>query len=83
MSTRTYKFQRVEYRAAKKGDCPRCGKRVSRCRTFYQTINPLNLNAQDEPKTWAEIDAELRNQAAGWMPDFEHSYACASLETTR
>lgn len=49
--------------------CRVCGRPGKRQRTFRQTLNPFNRNAAGEPKTYREIQDELRCCAATWQPD--------------
>lgn len=62
--------------ARRTGKCPTCGKRVTRSRTFSATVNPFNRNGETGlPKTWAEVDADVRKKADAWAPalsEFEH-----------
>lgn len=60
-----YNFESVKLQTSKSGKCI-CGKRVSRSITFEQTINPWNKNAKGEIKSYAEIWAELKEEAAVW-----------------
>lgn len=43
-----------------------CGRLRNRQRTFWQTLNPFNRNADGVPKTMVEIEAELGVEAAAW-----------------
>ena len=57
-------MQRVtfkEYGASgtKQGKCPKCGKKASRSKKFWQTQNPFNKNDKDEMKSISEIQKEL------------------------
>jgi hypothetical protein len=65
-TTRTIKFEEVTRGARKNLPCPDCGKKVRRQITFSQTINPWNKNAAGEPKTWQEIQEELKADVAKW-----------------
>lgn len=71
----TYRFQEVKARASHGGKCPVCGKRVSRSRTFTQTINPFNRNEDGSVKTPAEVRVAVDAEANAWEPDFTHE-AC-------
>lgn len=42
------------------------GKRKTQTRTFSQTINPWNRNADGSVKTRQEIDRELRVERDAW-----------------
>jgi hypothetical protein len=64
----TYRFREVKRSAQRRLKCRSCGKRFSRSRTFTQTINPFNKNADGDPKTYAEIWKELGIEAEVWQP---------------
>lgn len=68
----THNFTGPKVRCERKGKCPACGKRVLRSRTFEQTVNPFNRNANGVPKTWEEVFADVRAQADAWQPNFAH-----------
>lgn len=68
----TYRFRPVVLIHRATGACPVCGKIVRRERKFEQTVNPFNKNSHGAVKTEEEIQAELRAEAAEWVPDFEH-----------
>lgn len=74
--TRTIRFEEVTRGAQKNLPCPDCGKKVRRQRTFSQTINPWNKNAAGEPKTWQEIQDELKVDAAKWAAEPVKCAAC-------
>lgn len=72
----TYRFAVVQHQEKRPGRCPVCSRKVTRSRTFDQTINPFNVDPETEkPKTRERIQEELRAQAAAWEPDFTHD-AC-------
>jgi len=62
-----YQFEVVPFRATKTVKCLGCGKILRRAKTFDQTINPYNRNAQGMRKSREEIMAELRAEADTWM----------------
>lgn len=64
-NTTHYVFESVKFPIKKSGKC-KCGKRLVRATTFEQTINPFNKNAAGKVKTYSEIWAELKAQAAAW-----------------
>jgi hypothetical protein len=65
----TYIFPEVEHRVQRRIDCAAgCGKKLTRTRTFSQTINPFNKNAAGEVKSRSEIYEELKVEAAKWQP---------------
>jgi hypothetical protein len=55
----TYRFREIKHQASKNLPCPGCGKKVRRQRTFGQTLNPFNKNADGKVKTELEIVREL------------------------
>jgi hypothetical protein len=74
----TTTFEVVCHRAVKSLPCPGCGKRLRRQRTFEQTINPYNRNADGTVKTRAEIRQELITEAAVWADTAETHAACGA-----
>ena len=42
------------------------GKKRRRQKTFYQTVNPFNKNADGSVKTRAEVYAAVRAEARAW-----------------
>jgi hypothetical protein len=74
--TETIRFERVPLTASKTVKCAGCGRRLRRQRTFEQTLNPWNKNAQGLPRTRQEILAALREQAAEWKLRPETCGAC-------
>lgn len=66
----TYTFDEIRWPSGvRKLKCRTCGKRFTRSRTFTQTVNPYNKNADGQVKTRGEIYKELRDEAAAWQPD--------------
>ena len=76
MYTETVRFERVPLTFSKTVKCAGCGKRLRRRRTFEQTLNPWNKNAQGQPRTRQEILAGLRDKAAEWQQQPETCGAC-------
>lgn len=62
-------YREFKVSARKSGKCPCCGKRIARQKTFYQTMNPFNLNAEGIPKSASEIFASLEDEAAEWRSE--------------
>ncbi len=58
-------FQEVSLPGVKWYKCA-CGRRVTRKKKFYQTINPYNKNAQGEIKSRQEILLELSAESTAW-----------------
>lgn len=69
-------FQEVKVKGSKKCKCT-CGKRVSRSKTFSQTINPWNKNKEGNPKSFGEIQEELSNERNEWMNEKELCSNCS------
>jgi uncharacterized C2H2 Zn-finger protein len=74
--TRTIRFQEVTQQGTKNLPCPDCGKRVRRQKTFSQTINPFNKNANGAPKSHQEIRTELLEQVRTWAAEPVLCSAC-------
>lgn len=70
-------FPVVTLHAYKRVRCAKCRKWVRRERTFYQTINPLNVDADGVPKTRHAIVAELKAEGAAWDRERELCTRCA------
>jgi hypothetical protein len=65
----TYRFEEVSRTAYRKVTCAICGKKFKRQRTFTNTINPFNLNADGAPKTWSDVEANVIYLAEQWQPE--------------
>ena len=72
----THRFRAVKHPAVKSLPCPICGKKLRRRRTFEQTINPFNKNANGTVKTELDIVQELEAQAAAWETEAEPHSKC-------
>jgi hypothetical protein len=66
--TVTETFERVSAGAKRAGHCPECGGRVTRSRTFTQTVNPFNRWPDGQAKTYGEVLASVRCAADLWVP---------------
>ena len=80
----TVRFREVKATAKRTGKCPHCSRRVTRSRSFTQTVSPFNKNADGTPKTWAEVRQAVDAEAARWDPPafaFVH-YTCAPEEAS-
>jgi hypothetical protein len=83
----TYTFTGPSATARRSGECPTCGKRTTRSRTFERTVNPFNVkivNGERVPKTWDEVRADVQTDAEAWAPEpelFEHE-ACRAARTS-
>ena len=74
--TATVRFERIPLTFRKTVKCADCGKRLKRQRTFEQTLNPWNRNAEGQPKSRQEILASLREQGAEWKQQPETCSTC-------
>ena len=61
------KFQELQKNAIKSGVCSVCGKRATRSKTFYQTLNPWNKNEDGTVKDHGDIFHELKMEADEWL----------------
>lgn len=75
------RFQVVSRSIQVRFKCP-CGKRFQRSVYAEQTLNPWNLNADGQPKTRAEIWAELAVELASKDPDPTHSCGQTGVRIT-
>ena len=69
----TYTFTGPNTQRRHQGPCLKCGKKVTRTRTFEHTVNPFNCVGEGEdrrPKTWDEVHADVKAEADAWIPDF-------------
>lgn len=73
----TTRFERVPLTATKTVPCAGCGKKVRRQRTFAQTRNPFNKNADGSVKDYADINRELEAKAEAWKSEPEVHTECA------
>lgn len=74
-------FKRVSRTFHKSGKCRVCGRRVVRYKTFGQTVNPFNRNAEDgSVKTVVEIQRELADQGQSWVKDKDMAHARCEVE---
>lgn len=64
-------YQRVRVQQQREGYCPICGGKVTRSKTFEQTVNPWNRNADGTPKTAREVLIAVQAVAAEWHPSIE------------
>lgn len=64
----TYKFDEIK-KAGQRRYKDENGKWRYQKKTFYQTINPFNVNADGVPKTRQEIYAELNEEIRRWQEE--------------
>jgi len=75
--TETIRFEPITWQVRKTVKCAAgCGKSVKRQRTFQQTLNPYNRNAEGQPKTRQEIGVALRAEGDEWQQKPETCTAC-------
>jgi hypothetical protein len=72
-------FSVVKFYSDKSGKCTVCGKRCSRTKEFYQTVNPFNKNTRGEVKTREEIYNELVTEAKAWRQEPVTHAKCEQL----
>lgn len=72
----TYRFDEVTNQVVKSLPCPICGKKLRRQRTFMQTRNPFNKNADGSVKTTLDILKELMVEASKWQAVAEPHPKC-------
>ena len=63
------RFERVIVSRSRRGKCSECGKAMTQRKTFMQTINPFNKDADGLVKTRSVIVGELHMQAAQWAAE--------------
>lgn len=71
-----YTFERIKRKASKRVPCTVCGKAVTRQRTFEQTLNPYNVNADGTPRNREEIWIALGDEAEAWRAEPETHTGC-------
>ena len=76
----TYRFERVPLTVHKSVPCTGCGKKVRRQRTFEQTRNPFNKNADGFPKSYGDIYRELNEEGDAWKAEPETHPKCVEAE---
>ena len=76
MATVTTRYDEISTAVTSTGNCPVCGKRVRRSRTFTQTVSPFNRNPDGTVRTRAQVSAAVVAKSRTWQPDFTHQ-ACA------
>jgi hypothetical protein len=67
--TITETYPEISTPAVRRGRCPGCGGRVTRRRTFAETLSPFNkIDDRSRPKTPAEVRASVATKATAWDP---------------
>ena len=67
----TTRYRSIKRWANRTGKCPVCGKRVSRSRTFEQTVNPYHPAIIEGLGVLGVVDS-VEKEAREWVPDFTH-----------
>jgi len=62
-------FERVKLSTYKTGYCKKCGKYITRSKTFDQTINPFNKLSDGTIKNRDDIFQELLKEAQQWKSE--------------
>ena len=67
-------MQRVNFKeygvtGKKTGTCPKCGKKASRSKKFWQAQNPFNKNKNGDTKSVDEILVECRINLEVWKTE--------------
>jgi len=60
-------FEEISIFGEKSGICTQCGKKASRKRKFWQTINPFNKNKDGSQKSKEDILKECINARDNWL----------------
>lgn len=77
MSVYEYRFEKVALTGHKTTQCMKCGKKLRRQRTFWQTLNPFNRRPDGLPKSRADILKELQSEIEAWKQEPEVCQACS------
>lgn len=67
MRLTSHSFNEVALPYTRSGLCSVCGKKRSRSRKFWQTMNPFNKDASGAVKDRRAIQAELRAECDAWL----------------
>lgn len=70
------RYEEVRETRIKNWPCPGCGRKVKRQRTFVNTINPFNRNADGVPKSRREVTADVRAKGDAWAAVPERHTEC-------
>ncbi len=70
----SFEIARAQTRAA--FICAACGKRSKRQKSFWQSVNPFNKNANGTPKTRAQVQADVSAEATAWRKSVTLCAAC-------
>jgi len=77
-------FEEINLRGWKSVKCAGgCGRRLTRSKKFYQTLNPFNRlppNLGGDVKTTGDIREELNRDRIAWMKEPETCIHCQKKE---
>lgn len=76
MRTHRHTFDEVKLSVKATAPCGKCGKKCSRSKKFWQTLNPFNTNADGSIKTRDQIMVELQAQAAQYRTQTIYHEKC-------
>lgn len=76
MRTQRHTFDEVKLTVKATAPCGKCGKKCSRSKKFWQTLNPFNTNADGSVKTRDQIMVELQAQAAKYRTQTIYHEKC-------
>lgn len=60
------RFHEIGLTGRKKFTCA-CGRKLTRQRRFYQTLNPYNRDSAGNVKSQRQIIVEVRTEVEAWM----------------
>lgn len=73
-------FDKISLSASKSCKCIGCGKRLSRQKTEYETVNPFNVNSDGTMKARDEVRRSVQQKLAKWR---EAPETCSGCEGSR
>lgn len=73
-----YRFEQISWGTPYTANCRACGRTLRRVLTDFQTLNPVNKNAQGMVKTEKEILAELMARAPKKVAKAQAGAICRS-----
>jgi hypothetical protein len=76
-------FDEVKLYSKKSCKCKVCGKRLTRQKTFWQTLSPFNRNADGVPRTRKEIMDILKVEIGVWRADVEICSKCERVSDSK
>jgi hypothetical protein len=62
----THTFNEIKWTGKKRVSCGNCGTKVSRRRTFMQTVNPFNKHDDGTPKSPREVSEAVQAELQEW-----------------